>query len=77
MNCFFCKGDLKQSRTTHFVDLKKCMIIVKNVPCLECEQCGETFFSDEVAKRLDDIVKAVSKIMTEIAVIEYTDDKVA
>ena len=53
------------------------MIIVKNVPCLECEQCGETFFSDEVAKRLDDIVKAVSKIMTEIAVIEYTDDKVA
>lgn len=77
MNCFFCKGDLVQSTTTHFVDLKKCIVIVKNVPCLECKQCGETFFSDEVAKRLDDIVKTVSGLMTEIAVVEYSEDKVA
>ncbi len=77
MTCFFCKGDLKPSTTTHFVDLKKCIVIVKNVPCLECSQCGETVFTDEVAKRLDDIVKAVSSFMTEIAVVEYTTDKVA
>ena len=23
MTCFYCKGDLKPSTTTHFVDLKK------------------------------------------------------
>ena len=57
--------------------MKKCIVIVKNVPCLECSQCGETVFTDEVAKRLDDIVKAVSSFMTEIAVVEYTTDKVA
>lgn len=77
MTCFFCKGDMKESLTTHFVDLKKCIVIVKNVPCLECTQCGETVYTDEVANRLDDIVKTVSNLMTEIAVIEYSSDKVA
>ena len=77
MTCFLCKEDLKQSTTTHFVDLKKCMIIVKNTPCLECTKCGEIFYSDDVTKRLDDIVKTVSELMTEIAVVEYSENKVA
>lgn len=77
MTCFECKGTMKPSTTTHFVDLKKCIIIVKNVPCLECSQCGEILYTDEVAKRLDEIVKSVSSLMTEIAVVEYTSDKVA
>ena len=77
MNCFFCKGDMIESTTTHFVDLKKRIVIVKNVPCLECTKCGETVYTDEVASRLDDIVKTVSNLMTEIAVIEYSSDKVA
>lgn len=68
---------MKESTTTHFVDLKKCIVIVKNVPCLECKKCGETVYTDEVANRLDDIVKTVSNLMTEIAVIEYSSDKVA
>ena len=77
MTCFFCKGDMKESTTTHFVDLKKCIVIVKNVPCLERTKCGETVYTDEVANRLDDIVKTVSNLMTEIVVIEYSSDKVA
>lgn len=72
MNCFFCKGEMKPSTTTHFVDLKKCMVIVKNVPCFECEHCGEVLFDDEVVKRLDTIIQKVSDLMTEIAVVEYT-----
>lgn len=77
MTCYLCKGEYKPSKTTHFVDLKKCMVIVKNVPCWECEQCGEIVYDDAVAARLDDIVKQVAEMMTEIAVIEYTDNKAA
>ena len=71
MNCYRCKGDMKPSTTTHFVDLKKCMIIVKNVPCWECVQCGEIILDDKVAERLDAIIQNVSAMMTEIAVVEY------
>lgn len=73
MNCFFCKGEMKRSTTTHFVDLKKCMVIVKNVPCWECQKCGEIVLDDDVVKRLDDIVRRVSEFMTEIAVVEYSE----
>ena len=72
MNCFYCKGDMKESTTTHFVDMKKCIVIIKNVPCMRCTQCGEAVYTDEVAERLDEIVEAVSKLMTEIAVVEYS-----
>ena len=73
MHCVFCKGNLKESFTTHFVDLKNAYVIIKNVPCLECENCGEVFYSDVVTERLDEIVKSVRKLMTEVAIIEYTD----
>ncbi len=72
MKCFDRKAQTHASTTTYFVDLKKCMIIVKNVPCFECEQCGEKYFTDETANRLDDIVETVGKLMTEIAVVDYT-----
>ena len=52
--CMFCKADeVISSTTTHVVDYKGCLIIVKNVPCEECVQCGEIFISDDVAIRLE------------------------
>ena len=46
-------------------------VYIKNVPCLECEQCGEKYYTDEVAERLEIIVNMAKKLMQEIAVIDY------
>lgn len=73
MDCFFCKGDLVDSTTTHVVTLDNCIIIVKNVPCAKCSQCGETSYSDEVAEKLEYIVGSLRTALTEIAVVSYTD----
>jgi len=73
MKCMDCKGEMINDFTSYVVDLKKCLIIVKNVPCIKCEQCGEAYFTDDVAARLDEIVKSVSGLMTEIAIIDYSD----
>lgn len=71
--CMFCKCDtVKQSVTTHVVNYKNCIIIVKNVPCEECALCGEKYFTNEVAKRLEEIVNEAKKKMEEISVMEYT-----
>ncbi len=70
--CFECKGTVTETTRTHVVDLKTCIVIVRNVPCMECMRCGEAYYTDEVQQRLDEIVKAVSSVMTEIAVVEYT-----
>lgn len=72
MKCFFCKGELTNGTTTHVVTLDKCVVIVKNVPCTRCAQCGETYFDDPVAQQLEKIVEAVkNSIMTEVAIIDY------
>lgn len=73
MKCFFCKGELTSGTTTHVVTLNSGIIIVKNVPCTRCAQCGESFFSDEVAEQLEHIVEQLRSAVTEIAVVNYSD----
>ena len=77
MICFFCKGNMNESVTTHVVNLKNCIVIVKNAPCYECEQCGEAVYNNEVALHLEKIVKSAATAITEIAVLNYTDKIVA
>ena len=70
--CMYCKNTTTvKSKTTYVVNYNNCIIVVKNVPCLECEQCGEKYYTDEVAERLEMIVDTAKKMMQEIAVIDY------
>ena len=70
--CLYCKNKVMiDSTTTHVVNYKNCIIVIKNVPCLECSQCGEKYYTDEVAERLEMIVDATKKLMQEVAVIDY------
>jgi len=71
MSCFFCKGEMKSSITNHVVNLKNCIIIIKNVPCNECVQCGETFYDDVVAMTLERIINDLKSIVTDVAIFEY------
>ena len=64
---------MKESTTTHVVDLGECLIIIRNVPCLECEMCGEIAFTNEVAGHLERIVKTCRELATEITVVNYTE----
>ena len=69
----FCKcKTLKPAITTHVVNYKGNLIIVKNVPCEECEQCGEKYYTDEVAEKLEMIVNAAKKLMQELSILDYS-----
>ena len=70
--CNACFNDNKtKSKTTFTIEYKDCIIVIKNVPCLECEVCGEITFTDEVSEKLEIIVNAAKKLMQEISVIDY------
>lgn len=47
MTCFYCKGDMVDSTTTYVEDLGNC-IIIRNVPCSKCSQCGEVSYNGTV-----------------------------
>lgn len=71
--CMFCKCKTTiPSVTTHVVNYKNSIIIIKNVPCEECEQCGEKYYTDEVAKQLEHLVHIAKQLMQEIAIIDYS-----
>ena len=70
--CMYCKCDeFVDSLTSHVVNHKNCLIIIRNVPCVACAQCGEKYYTDEVAQRLDKIVSGAKKFAQEISVIDY------
>ena len=69
----FCKCDtVTQSLTTHVVNYNGAIIVIKNVPCEECEQCGEKFYTDDVAEKLEKMVNTAKQMMQEIAVLDYS-----
>ena len=71
--CFYCKCKTTvPGVTTHVVTLENSVIIVKNVPCEECEQCGEKYFSDEVMQQLDRIIDKAQVLASEIFITDYT-----
>jgi len=73
MTCFFCKGTMKDDTTTHFADLDTCIIIIKNVPCHTCTQCGEVAYGLEVGERLEQIISTLKNSLTEVAIVHYSN----
>ena len=73
MTCFYCKGEMESGFTTHVAELEKCIVIIKNVPCMKCSQCGEVVISGTVMKKIENVLKKCSDIMTEVAIINFSD----
>ena len=68
----YCKCEtVKPSVTTYVVNYKGCLIIIKNVPCEECEQCGEKYYTDDVAEKLEQITNSAKRLMQEISVLDF------
>ena len=68
--CF--KDDKIKTLTTFTVEYNGCIIVVRNVPCLECPICGDTTFTDEVSAQLEKIVNSAKAVLQDISVIDYS-----
>lgn len=73
MTCLLCKGEMKPSTTIHTVQPKNCVVVIKNVPCLKCEQCGEVVLSADTVEKIEHILQTVEKAVAEIAVVNFPD----
>ena len=71
MKCFLCKGDMNNSTTTYMTTCNGCYIIIKNVPCFKCDQCGEEFITGVTMMKIETIIKKFKTMLTEIAVVDF------
>jgi len=74
MKCLYCKGAMKPDTTSDFTDLKTSIVVIKNVPCHKCVQCGEIVFDFNVGERLEQIIDTLKDSLMEIAVVQYSDN---
>lgn len=71
MTCFLCKGDVEKSTTTYMTEYNGCYIIIKNVPCTKCTQCGEEFLNGVTLQKIEKILEDLKSMLTEFAVVDY------
>ena len=72
MRCMGCKhGEMMNETTTYFTQLNNCYVIIENVPCLKCNQCGEEFLTASVAEKIDGILDSIEKITSKIFILDY------
>lgn len=72
MMCAFCKGkETTNVKDKYLVTLEDTVLIINNVPTLECVQCGEKFYLDEVSEVLETIINSARTIPAEILMVDY------
>ena len=72
MNCLVCKsGVMIDSTETYFAKLNGGYIIIENVPCKKCEQCGEILFSVSTIEKIEDLIETHEKINSKIFIVDY------
>ncbi|MCD7883591.1 MAG: type II toxin-antitoxin system MqsA family antitoxin [Lachnospiraceae bacterium] len=73
MRCLICKdGKMENACTTYFAQMSSCYVIIENVPCMKCPQCGEELFSSSVLERIEEILDSLEKIASKIFIMDYS-----
>jgi len=71
MLCVMCKGDLTEGTISYSVDHNSQFSLLKEVPALICNQCGEFFLDDEVVAKIEEIVESAKISDVEIEVLKF------
>ena len=59
--CSFCKGKLYEGKTEFVAKVGDEVISIKDVPAHICENCGEAYFSPEISRKIDEVMRAFHK----------------
>ncbi len=54
MSCNFCGNKTVISKTVDYIYRhSEKMLLIKNVPCEECNYCGERYFESKILKKIE------------------------
>ncbi|MBW2343920.1 MAG: YgiT-type zinc finger protein [Deltaproteobacteria bacterium] len=71
MKCHICGAEIRAVRTDPPIQSdEQCIVIFKNLPVLQCENCSEYLLEDAVMAWVDEAMEKVSP-STELEIIRY------
>ena len=62
-------------KNAYFAQLPNGYLIIENVPCRKCAQCGEVVYAASVMERIDGIIEKVQLLASKFLIMDY--DRVA
>ncbi len=72
MTCPICKhGKTTAGLTTLIFQREKSTIIIKSVPADICDNCSESFISEDISKKILDIADREVKKGIEVEILNY------
>jgi len=71
--CIHCKGMLTHDKTDYIENSKNIVVLVRDVPCEKCSQCGETYFAHDIVLELEEVLDRVGHVSSGITltVMDY------
>ena len=73
-SCPLCGNPQQKGSTTFTVDLGVGVVVVRSVPALVCEVCGEEFIEDHVAEELEKIVAQAREHQRTVEIVQYNKE---
>jgi len=61
MECYYCKGELKDGVVPYFVKRKGYQFVIDRVPAYVCSQCGEYLFREKEVDLIQEIISALEQ----------------
>jgi YgiT-type zinc finger domain-containing protein len=55
--CSFCEGNLQKGKTEFVARVENEVIVIKEVPAYVCEQCGEAYYTPEISRKIDEVMR--------------------
>ena len=72
MKCMSCKnGMMTESITTYIAKSKSGYVIIENVPCMKCIQCGDEVFSASVVEKIEALINEIEKMNSKIMIVDF------
>ncbi len=72
MKCLSCKmEEMEEAKNTYFVQFNNCYVIIENVPCYKCKQCGEVYYKSSVLEKIDLLLEKIEDVASKIFIMDY------
>lgn len=76
MKCYYCKGKLKLKKITHNINRKGYDVILRDVPALVCQDCGEIFFEEQSVNQIQSLIENIDKKAADVRNFNVASEKI-
>ncbi|OFZ19311.1 MAG: YgiT-type zinc finger domain-containing protein [Bdellovibrionales bacterium RBG_16_40_8] len=74
MKCPLCKGEMSDGQTNLSYEINKDrFLVIKNVPALVCDQCGEPFIDIKITRKVEKIISEAEKDGILIGIVKFKE----